>query len=95
MRSACVAFASDHRGKNAGNRAAPAGIVGLDQKAREAMPRMRLLLESDPSIPRETRCAIVRGEDDDARTRLVDLGLNDCEAAELLDQRPQEQWLCR
>jgi hypothetical protein len=55
---------------------------------------MRLLLESDPSIPSETRRAITRG-DYDAHNRLVDLGLNDCEAAELLDQRrPCEEWLC-
>ena len=57
------------------------------------MPRMRLLLESDPSLPSETRQAITRG-DDDAQTRLVDLGLNECEAAELLDERPREEWLC-
>ena len=57
------------------------------------MPRMRLLLESDPSLPSETRQAITRG-DDDAQTRLVDLGLNECEAAELLDEQPREGWLC-
>lgn len=58
------------------------------------MPRMRLLLESDPSIPSDTRRAIKRG-DDEAQTLLVDLGLNECEAAELLDQRrPCEEWLC-
>jgi hypothetical protein len=57
------------------------------------MPRMRLLLESDPSIPTETRRAITRG-DEDAQTRLVDLGLNHCEAAELLDEQPREEWLC-
>ena len=57
------------------------------------MPRMRLLLESDPAIPDDTRRAISRG-DEDAHTRLVDLGLNDCEAAELLGQPPQEQWAC-
>jgi hypothetical protein len=54
---------------------------------------MRLLLESDPSIPPDTRRAISRG-DDDAHFRLVDLGLNECEAAELLDETPQEQWAC-
>jgi hypothetical protein len=54
---------------------------------------MRLLLESDPSLPSETRQAITRG-DDDAQTRLVDLGLNECEAAELLDEKPREEWLC-
>jgi len=57
------------------------------------MPRMRLLLESDPSIPLDTRRAISRG-DDDAHYRLVDLGLNECEAAELLDEPPQEEWAC-
>ena len=57
------------------------------------MPRMRLLLESDPSLPSETRQAITRG-DDDAQHRLVDLGLNECEAAELLDEQPREEWLC-
>jgi len=54
---------------------------------------MRSLLESDPAIPHDTRRAIARG-DDDAHRRLVDLGLNECEAAELLDEQPQEQWLC-
>jgi hypothetical protein len=54
---------------------------------------MRLLLESDPSIPSDTRRAITRG-DDDAQVRLVDLGLNECEAAELLDETPREEWLC-
>lgn len=48
-------------------------------------PRVRLLLEVDPSIPAATRRAIVR-RDSDARARLVDLGLNECEAAELLDE---------
>lgn len=57
------------------------------------MPRMRLLLESDPAISHDTRRAIARG-DDDAHSRLVDLGLNECEAAELLDQQPREEWLC-
>ena len=57
------------------------------------MPRMRLLLESDPSIPQDTRRAISRG-DEDARGRLVDLGLNECEAAELLDEKPKPEWLC-
>jgi hypothetical protein len=57
------------------------------------MPRMRLLLESDPSIPQDTRRAISRG-DEDARVRLVDLGLNECEAAELLDEKPRPEWFC-
>ena len=56
-------------------------------------PRMRLLLESDPSIPPETRRAISRG-DDDAHERLVDLGLNECEAAELLDEKPRAGFGC-
>jgi len=57
------------------------------------MPRMRLLLESDPAIPAETRNAISRGAED-AHSRLVDLGLDECEAAELLDEPPQQQWMC-
>jgi hypothetical protein len=52
-------------------------------------PRVRLLLEVDPSIPAETRRAIAR-RDADARKRLVDLGLNECEAAELLDERTDD-----
>jgi hypothetical protein len=60
------------------------------------MPNMRALLEADPSIPSETRTAISRG-DRDARRRLMRLGLNECEAAELLDERPKarERWHCR
>jgi hypothetical protein len=54
---------------------------------------MRLLLESDPSLPPEVRRAISRG-DREAYVRLVDLGLNECEAAELLDEQPREEWLC-
>lgn len=57
------------------------------------MPRMRLLLESDPSLPPDVRQAITRG-DRDAHGRLVDLGLNECEAAELLDEPPRQEWLC-
>jgi hypothetical protein len=57
------------------------------------MPRMRLLLESDPSIPPDTRRAISRG-DEDAQVRLVDLGLNECEAAELLDEKPRSGLMC-
>ena len=52
-------------------------------------PRVRLLLEVDPSIPVETRRAIAR-RDADARKRLVDLGVNECEAAELLDERTDD-----
>jgi hypothetical protein len=43
----------------------------------------------DPSIPPETRRAIAR-HDADARDRLVDLGLDECEAAELLDERTDD-----
>jgi len=52
-------------------------------------PRVRLLLEVDPLIPAETRRAIAR-RDADAHDRLVDLGLNECEAAELLDERTDD-----
>jgi hypothetical protein len=54
---------------------------------------MRLLLEADPSLPPEVRRAIARG-DHDAHLHLVDLGLNECEAAELLDEPPHQEWLC-
>jgi hypothetical protein len=58
-----------------------------------AMPRMRTLLEFDPSIPVATREAISR-EDADARRGLIDLGLNECEAAELLDEVIEPAWIC-
>jgi hypothetical protein len=57
------------------------------------MPRMRTLLEFDPSIPIETRDAIAR-EDTDARSALMSLGLDECEAAELLDERVDATWIC-
>jgi hypothetical protein len=57
------------------------------------MPNMRALLEADPSIPVEIRTAISRG-DGDARWRLMRLGLNECEAAELLDERLENGWTC-
>jgi hypothetical protein len=57
------------------------------------MPRMRTLLEFDPSIPIETRLAIAH-EDLDARVALMSLGLDECEAAELLDQRIDATWAC-
>jgi len=47
------------------------------------------LLEVDPWIPAETRRAIAR-RDADARRRLVDLGVNECEAAELLGERTDD-----
>ena len=46
------------------------------------MPSLRELLAVDPFLPPETREAIARGED--ARPQLVELGLNPCEATELL-----------
>jgi hypothetical protein len=57
------------------------------------MPNMRALLVADPSIPVEIRTAISR-RDGDARCRLMRLGLNECEAAELLDELPDESWNC-
>jgi hypothetical protein len=47
---------------------------------------MRTLLSSDPFLPHEAREAVRRGRRD-ARAHLVRLGVNDCEAAELLDDR--------
>jgi hypothetical protein len=46
---------------------------------------MRTLLAADPNLPEETRAAIANG-DRDSVGRLVELGLDECEAAELLDQ---------
>jgi hypothetical protein len=57
------------------------------------MPNMRALLVADPSIPAEIRTAISR-RDGDARCRLMHLGLNECEAAELLDELLDEAWNC-
>ena len=54
---------------------------------------MRLLLESDPSIPTHTREAIAK-RDAGARRGLVQLGLDECEAAELLDELPDETLQC-
>jgi hypothetical protein len=58
------------------------------------MPTMRRLLEVDPTIPAETREAISRREAG-AHTGLVRLGLNECEAAELLDELPDPSLNCR
>ena len=58
------------------------------------MPTMRRLLEVDPSIPAETREAISRREAG-ARIGLVRLGLNECEAAELLDELPDTSLNCQ
>jgi hypothetical protein len=46
---------------------------------------MRTLLAADPNLPEETRAAIANG-DRDSVGRLVELGLDECEAAELLDE---------
>jgi hypothetical protein len=46
---------------------------------------MRTLLAADPSLPEETRAAIANRDPESAR-RLVQLGLDECEASELLDE---------
>jgi hypothetical protein len=46
---------------------------------------MRVLLAADPTLPEETRAAIANGDPGSAG-KLVALGLNECEAAELLDE---------
>jgi len=46
---------------------------------------MRVLLAADPSLPEETRLAIANGDPGSAG-KLVQLGLDECEAAELLDE---------
>ena len=50
---------------------------------------MRTLLSSDPFLPHEVREAL-RGDRREARQQLVGLGVNDCEAAELLDVSQEE-----
>ena len=57
------------------------------------MLSMRALLEAHPSLPVETRERIAEG-DRTAHDDLVRLGVNDCEAAELLDEDRRE-WCCR
>ncbi|HMJ10754.1 MAG TPA: hypothetical protein VK524_05065 [Polyangiaceae bacterium] len=54
---------------------------------------MRSLLEADPMLPFETRQALAR-KDDDARSLLQELGVNECVAAELLDERPDPGLPC-
>jgi hypothetical protein len=54
---------------------------------------MRSLLASDPQIPSETRRALARG-DAEARASLLRLGVNECVAAELLDERRDASWTC-
>jgi hypothetical protein len=53
------------------------------------MLSMRALLKDDPFLPVETRERIARG-DCQAHGDLVRLGVDDCEAAELLDH-PREE----
>jgi len=49
------------------------------------MLSMRTLLQAEGSLPAEVRERLAGGHDE-AREALVGLGLNDCEAAELLDE---------
>jgi hypothetical protein len=49
------------------------------------MLSMRTLLQAEGSLPEEVRERLAGGHDD-AHEALVGLGLNDCEAAELLDE---------
>jgi hypothetical protein len=53
------------------------------------MLSMRVLLQADPLLPVETRQRIAE-DDGAAHDDLVRLGLNHCEAAELLDELPEE-----
>jgi hypothetical protein len=46
---------------------------------------MRVLLAADPSLPEETRRGIAE-RDPGSAARLIELGLDECEAAELLDE---------
>jgi hypothetical protein len=48
------------------------------------MLSMRLLLASDPLLPPQAREALAQNRND-ARDHLVRLGVDECEAAELLD----------
>jgi len=57
------------------------------------MLSMRTLLASDPFLPIEARVAIAEGADD-AHERLVRLGANICDAAELLDTAQGEPPCC-
>jgi hypothetical protein len=54
---------------------------------------MRSLLASDPLVPSELRQALARS-DSEARERLLELGINECVAAELLDQRRDPRRPC-
>jgi hypothetical protein len=50
---------------------------------RNIMLSMRILLSSDPFLPREVR-EVINDNPSDARKLLVSMGINECEAAELL-----------
>ena len=52
-------------------------------------PSMRALLAADPFLPRETQAAIANREAS-ARDELLALGVNECEARELLDEAPAD-----
>jgi hypothetical protein len=56
------------------------------------MLSMRTLLQAEGSLPADIREQIAGGSDE-AHEALVRLGLNDCEAAELLDEAPGA-WSC-
>jgi hypothetical protein len=56
------------------------------------MLSMRTLLQAEGSLPADVRERLASGHDE-AREALVGLGLNDCEAAELLDE-PCDEWPC-
>ena len=62
-----------------GNARGPAGIPPCMALS------MRFLLAADPTLPEETRAAIAN-RDPGSAGKLVQLGLNECEAAELLDE---------
>lgn len=47
------------------------------------MLSMRVLLSSDPFLPHEVR-EVINDNPNDARKLLVSMGINECEAAELL-----------
>lgn len=53
------------------------------------MLSMRTLLSSDPFLPREVR-EVISESPNDARKLLVSMGINECEAAELLGDYPRE-----
>jgi hypothetical protein len=50
---------------------------------------MRTLLAANPALSEETRIGIANRDPESAR-RLVQLGLDECEAAELLDESCEE-----